>query len=117
MLPEHLLPHSVVRVRPAESTDAYNDTVRDYGPAATRTTLRAWIQQEQRRDVVSDGRDPDEQRWLLMCNLDDLRVTDRIEWADHPTGPVVFEVYGPPEPAYTPRGFHHTEATLRIVEG
>jgi hypothetical protein len=58
-----------------------------------------------------------------MCNVADLDTDDRIEWpTGHPAGPLVFAVEGPPEPAYRPPaagagGFHHTEATLRLLEG
>lgn len=123
-IPDHDLVHEVVVVRPAEATDDYNNTTYDYGPAATRVTLApgsdnggAWLQQDQRSEPHPDGRDPLDQRWLMLANYSDIRGKDRIEWAGHPSGAVVFVVDGPPEPAYTPVGFHHMEVTLEIVEG
>lgn len=114
MVPEHLLPHQVTIVRPAVSTDEYGNEVHDYGPAATRTTVAGWLQQDRRTEPRTDGREPLEQRWLLVTNHQDVRGRDRLEWSETPT---VFEVEGPPEPAYTPSGYHHEEATLRVVSG
>lgn len=112
-LPAHVLPHTVSVVRPATATDDYGNVTRDYGDAATRTEISAWMQQDRRTEPRDDGRDPLEQRWLLVANHADIQGRDRIEWTDHPT----FEVEGPPEPAYTPAGYHHVEATLRVVAG
>jgi len=117
MVPDHLLVHDVVIVHPAEVVDAYNDTTYDYGPAATRTSIRGWLQQDQRAESFPDGRDPLEERWLLVTNHEAIAGVDRVEWAGHPAGAVTFTVDGPTEPAYTPAGFHHTECTLRILEG
>jgi len=117
MVPDRLLVHDVVVVRPATSTDAYGDVELDYGASATRTSIRAWLQQDQRDETFRDGRAPLDQRWLLVTNETDVAGRDRIEWADHPAGSVTFEVDGPPEPAYTGAGLHHLEAGLRVVEG
>lgn len=116
-IPESLLPHTVTLVRPAQSADAYNNVTYSYGAGATRTEISAWLQQDQRTETFPDGRAPLDQRWPLITNHDDVRAKDRIEWADHPQGAVTFDIDGPPEPAYTPAGFHHTEATLRLVDG
>lgn len=114
---------TLTKVRPSQTTDAYGNTVLSYGAAATRTTFQGWVQQDMRVESRPTGRNPAEQRWLLMCNLDDLSTDDRIEWpSGHPAGPLTFAVEGPPEPAYRPPGtgaggFHHVEATLRLLEG
>jgi hypothetical protein len=117
MVPDHLLVHEVVKVRPVEGTDAYDNTTYDYGPAAGRTPIQAWLQQDQRLETHPDGRDPLDERWLMITNHDDVSGVDQIEWADHPAGAVTFSVDGPTEPTYTPEGFHHLEAQLRIVTG
>lgn len=121
MVPDHLLVHSVTLVRPAETTDAYNDTTYDYGPAATRTGIAAWLQQDQRTEQFRDGRDPLDERWLMVTNHADISGLDRIEWAEHPGGAVTFSVDGPTEPTYAPvsagNTLHHTEVQLRIVSG
>lgn len=116
-VPDRLLPHQVVVVRPVTGPDTYGNTTHDYGPAATRITVEAWLQQDQRTEAHEDGRDPLDQRWLLVTNHTDIDGRDRIEWAGHPGGTATFEVDGPPEPTYTPAGFHHLEATLHRVEG
>ena len=124
MLPGHLLVHTVTVVEPAETTDGYNNTTYDYGPGATRTVLEAdgagggaWLQQDERTEQFRDGRAPLDQRWLMLTNYSPISGLARIEWPDHPAGPVVFDVDGPTEPAYTPVGFHHTETRLRIAAG
>lgn len=119
-IPARGLPHSITRVRPATSTNGYGDTIYDYTEAggATRTAgIAAWLQQDQRSETYSDGRTSNEQNWLLLTNESDIETHDQIEWADHPTGAKTFTVEGPTEPAYTPAGFHHLEATLRILTG
>lgn len=117
IVPERLLAQQVTVVRPATVVDAYNNTTLDYGAGATRTPITAWLQQEQRTEQFRDGRDPLDERWLMITNASDILGIDRIEWADHPRGAVVFELDGPPEPAYTPSSLHHYEATLRLVQG
>lgn len=117
MVPAHLLVHEVVRVRPAQGTDGYGNTSRDYGAAAARKAMRAWLQQDQRTEVLPDGRGITDQRWLMITNDSDVQAVDRIEWAGHPQGAVVFELDGAPEPAYSPGGFHHLEVTLQVVDG
>lgn len=111
-VPDHLLPHQVTRVRPAVTTDSYGNQTRDYGAPADRKVMGAWVQQDQRTEPRSDGRDPLVQVWLMVTNDPDVQGYDRIEW-DGPT----MDVFGPPEPAYTPAGYHHMESTLRVVAG
>ncbi|MEU6204590.1 hypothetical protein ABZ814_13495 [Micromonospora musae] len=111
-VPDSLLPHTITRVRPAQSTDAHGNTVYDYGEAAARKAMRGWVQQDRRSEPREDGRDPLEQRWLLVTNDQDIQGRDRIEWS----GPTM-EVEGPPEPVFTPAGYHHLESTLRVVAG
>lgn len=114
MVPAHLLPHQVTIVRPAITINQYGNQTYDYGAGATRTTVAAWMQQDHRQEPRSDGREPLEQRWLIVTNHQDVQGRDRIEWSETPP---VFEVEGPPEPVYTPTGYHHQEATLRVVAG
>lgn len=111
-VPAHMLPHTVVRVRAATTTDAYNNTVQDWGAGADRVEMAGWLQQDSRKEPRSDGRDPLEQVWLLVTNDDDVLGTDRFEGLG-----LTFEVEGPPAPVHTPAGYHHTETTLRVVTG
>lgn len=117
-IPEGLLPHTIVIVRPAVgAADSHGNATKDYGAAATRTTVAGRVQQDNQTERFPDGRQPAESMWTLFTNEADLDRHDRIEWADHPTGPVVFEVHGRPEPTYDAGGYHHTETSLRILEG
>ena len=124
-VPGRLLPHTVTSGDPATSTDAYNNTVYDYGAGATRTEVAAWLQQDQRTLVTQVGADPLEQRWLMVTNAGSVPRRARIEWADSPVGALVFELDGQPGPFYNPLAMaaaastapHHTELTLKIVNG
>lgn len=124
MIPSWLLPHTVTVVKPATSADAHNNVVLDYGGGATRVTLApgganggAHLQQMARLEYRPDGRSPEEQLWTMYCNYDALDPKDRVEWAEHPSGTVTFEVEGPPAPWWDPGGYHHLEATLRVLDG
>ena len=116
-VPAGLLVHSVARIRPTTPTDAHGNAVPTYTvPPANSLAFAAWLQQDDRTEPRTDGREPLIQRWLMISNETDVRGGDRIVWA---TGGLTFEVDGPPEPAYTPASTapHHLEATLRIVDG
>ncbi len=115
-VPEHLLIHTVTVVEPASVTDAYNNATPDYD-AGTRTDVSAWLQQDVRSETFADGRDPLDQRWLMITNHSPISGAARIEWADAPGGTMTFDVDGPTEPTYTPAGFHHSELTLRVTSG
>lgn len=112
MLPPHLLPHTVTRIRPSESTNSHGDEALDYTvPPATSASITAWLQQQKPSEPITDGRQPLIREWLLMTN-DEVQGRDRIAF-----GSLTFEVDGPPAPVYTPGGLHHYEANLRLVEG
>lgn len=115
-VPDGLLPHQVTIVHPQTTTDAYGSQAHDYGPAASRTTVAGWLQQDTGTEPRDGGRDPQVGTWLLITNHAAVTGVDRIEWVG-PAGPVVFEVLGPPAPTYTPAGFHHSECVLRQVQG
>ena len=112
MIPDRLLPLVVTLVRPVSSSDRYGNTALDYGPAAARTPIRAWLEQAGAREPLSDGRDPAVSGWLLITNHLDVAARDRIEHEGR-----VFEVDGVPAPVHTPAGVHHLEAHLTSVEG
>lgn len=119
-----LLPHTVTVVDPAEGEDSYGNTTYDYGAAATRTPAKAWLEQTQRAQVAAVGADPLQERWLLVTNHSPIGRRARIEWTG-PGGPMVFELDGQPGPFYNPLAMaaaasstpHHTELTLKIVDG
>lgn len=115
-VPTYLLLHTVTLVKPAITVDAYNSPDYDYGPAATRVSAMAWLQQEARSRVAVTGAKPLQERWTLITNAENVERRDRVEWTG-PSGAVIFELDGQPEPVYTPAGFHHTEVALVRVDG
>ncbi|MEU2180110.1 hypothetical protein [Streptomyces thermolilacinus] len=124
-VPGRLLPHTVTVIDPATSTDTYGNETYDYGPGATRTEVRAWLEQTQRTQVAATGADPLQQRWLMVTNHHPIGRRARIEWPAAPGGLLVFELDGPPGPLYNPVAMaaaattapHHTELTLKVVDG
>lgn len=113
-------PHSITIVTPSVTTNSRGEEVRDYTvPPATTTTHRAWLQQDSAEEALSDGRDKVGRKWLAMIVSPGLRVTgiERVVWTNSAEGTVVFEVWGPGEPAYTGTRYHHHELTLRRVDG
>lgn len=119
-VPERLMPHTVTLVHPAASTDSYGNTVYDYGEAAERVEVRAWMQQDTRVEVVADGANPLQARWLMVTGHQDVRRRDRVEWAGHPGGAVTYTLDGQPAPLTNPISgvaVHHQEVRLRVVDG
>jgi hypothetical protein len=113
-VPEALLIHTVTIVEPAAVTDAYQNTDYSYGPEATRTQVKAWMQQDARSIVTDDGGTPLEARWLLITNERDIGRRAHIEWAG-----IVFELDGQPAPTFAglAAAQHHTELALRVIDG
>jgi len=113
-IPENRLVHVVVRVRPATSVSTYGDTVYDYGVAAARKDMNAYLTQSSGTEPLSDGRAPLVGAWRMLTNDLDVTGRDRIEWNGK-----VFEVDGDPKPSYTTWSTvpHHLETTLRIIAG
>ena len=112
MIPSRLLPLTVTKVRPAQTADRYGSPTYDYGAAASRTSIAAWIDQASASEETPNGRDVIVGGWKLITNHTDLDPLDRIEWAGS-----VYELDGPAWPVHTPAGLHHLEAKLRRVEG
>lgn len=112
MIPDRLLPLTVTKVRPAETTDRYGNTVRDYGAAAARTSIKAWIDQASASEDTPNARTTIVGGWKLITNHTSLDAADRIEWDSE-----AYELDGPAWPVHTPAGLHHLEARLRRVEG
>lgn len=106
-----LLVRDVTRLRAAEVTDPYGSTVKDWGNA-TSITGKGWLAQRSRsEDLVN--REAQISDWHLTVFPDfDVVGGDRVV-VDGQT----FEVDGPPWPAWTPRGLHHRELSLTVVEG
>lgn len=118
MIPAGLLVHTVTIVTPAApAVNAYGDVAADYGVGATRRTIAARIQQDTRAEDDSAQRDSTRQTWTLFANDTAITHVDRVEWTS-PTGAVVFEISGPPEPTYAgSAAFHHLEVTMMMRAG
>lgn len=107
-----LLVHTVTIRRPGTTTDRYGATVKDWA-TATDTDVDGWVAQTSAIEVNDLGREGEHSDWTLVVPVDtDLLAGDRVIWND-----TTFEVDGPPNRAWTPRGEHHVEARLKLVEG
>lgn len=104
-----LLVHDVTILRPAAATDANGFTVKG---ATTSASVKGWVTQLTSTED-RNGREAQVSAWRLFCHPDTVILgTDRIQW-----GSTVFEVDGAAQHAWTPRGEHHVEVPLRVVDG
>ncbi len=117
MIGEELLPHLVEVEHPGTAPDRYGNTVPDW-TASTRVEVRGWLQQNSGAEDT-DQRDAQIGEWLLICNpytaggaVLTVHGRDRVHWNG-----AVFEVIGPPGPAWEPSELHHYEIRLKTVEG
>lgn len=103
--------HDVSILRPGTTSGRGSDVVADWS-TATSEQAWGWVAQLS-TDDIRDTRSGDEATHLLQtAATTDVRPGDRIVW-----GTDIFDIVGRPNAAYTPRGHHHTEVRLRIVEG
>ncbi|MEU0992004.1 hypothetical protein [Streptomyces sp. NPDC005953] len=117
MIADDLLPHAVEVEHPGTRTDRYGNTIDDWA-TSTRVPVAGWMQQNTGAEDT-DQRDAQIGEWLLLCNPYTttgapltVHGKDRVHWNGS-----VFEVIGPPGPAYTPTEVHHYEIRLKTVEG
>ena len=107
-----LLVHDITIVRAGSTTDRYGATEKDWDNP-TETEVKGWLTQASGTEDRSDGREAQVGSWLLYLPVDtDIVGGDRVTW-----GSTTFEVDGPPQRAWTPRGEHHVEARLLVVAG
>lgn len=107
-----LLVHEVAILRPALGTNRYGDASKNW-VAAVETETNGWVARRSESEDRAQGREAQLSEWVLMLDADtDIQGGDRVVW-----GTTTFEVDGPPNHAWTPRGEHHIEASLRLVEG
>ena len=106
-----LLVHDVTIITPGTTTGRYGDAVKDW-TTATSTPAKGWVARTGQQEV-NDGREAQVSEWKCFLPAD-AAVTghDRVTWDG-----ITFEVDGPPVPAWTPRGEHHIEVPLRVVDG
>ena len=108
---DRLMVQAVTILTPGAATSRYGDTAKNWA-AATETETRGWISQRARTENL-DGREAQVTGWVLyLPPATTITGRDRLLWGD-----LTFEVDGPVLPAYTPRGLHHLEVSLRAVTG
>ena len=106
-----LLVRTVTRLRAPVTVDSHGNEVRNWS-TATSVTMNGWLAQRI-RDENNDNRDARISDWhLTVPTGSDITALDRVV-IDGQT----FELDGPPNTAWTPRGPHHIECSLRVVEG
>ena len=108
---QSLMVHEVQLLAAGSATDAYGNTTDDWA-AATSTTVVGWVTQQ---TADEDTRDRDQQTrlWKIFLPADtEITGHDRVVW-----DALTFDVVGPPARVWTPRGEHHIEADIRLVEG
>lgn len=111
MTVEALMVRDVTILSAASSTDRYGNPTNDWA-AATSTATKGWLAQ-QARDEVLGNRDAQTSGWVVYLPAGTvIDGSDRVV-VDGQT----FEVDGPPNRAWSPRGEHHVEAALNVVEG
>lgn len=107
-----LLVHTVTIRRAGSTADRYGATVKDWA-TATDTDVAGWVAQTSGIEINDLGREGERSDWTAYFPVDtDVLGGDRIIWES-----TTFEVDGPPNRAWTPRGEHHVEARLKLVEG
>lgn len=110
-LPDRLL-SDLTLVKPAVSTNRWNDEERDY-TGGTRSAVRGVVQQSGSSEQNEDDRAPISAQWKLLTNDLTVQPADRVEYAGR-----TFEVVSRPWLVERPGdGVHHLEASLRTVEG
>jgi hypothetical protein len=106
-----LLVHDVTILRATTTTDRYGNLTVTWS-TPTETAVKGWISQRSRSEENTQ-RDAQISDWVLFVPADtDIVGGDRVTWNG-----VTYEVDGPPWRAWTPRGEHHVEASLRVVSG
>lgn len=106
-----LLVHDVTILDPASEANRYGGTEKNWA-AATSSTVKGWVSQSSRSEVIGD-REAQVSSWSLFLHPDaTITGKARVIWEG-----ITFEVDGPPNPAWTPRGVHHYEVPLRVVDG
>lgn len=107
----NLFVHDVTILHPESGVDA-NGFTRKAFDDLTGEDVKGWITQAGSSEARGD-REAQTSTWTLVLPSDvPIAATDRVVWQG-----VTFEVDGAPNLARTPRGAHHTEVPLRVVDG
>lgn len=107
-----LLTETIRRHRYPVVDDEYGNPVLDYTNPST-VTLRGRLEQTSASEEIVD-RDTRISDWRIFLHpTADVAALDRIQDADGR----LFDVVGTPQPQRAPRGLHHLQVQLRLVEG
>ena len=106
-----LLVQPVDVITPGARTDAYGDTTIDW-TTATESATNGWLAQLSSIEDL-DGRDGTSSTLTLSLPADTvIDAQCRVRIAGR-----VYEVDNEPLRAWTPRGVHHIECQLKVVDG
>lgn len=104
-----LLVHDVTVITASDTTDGNGFTKKAW---TTGSTIKGWISQQSSTEV-RDGREAQVSTWVLFVESPNtVEGVDRVSWSG-----VTFDVDGAPRHAWTPRGEHHVEVPLTVVDG
>lgn len=107
-----LMVHDVTIVRATYTTDPRGDPEPEWGTGATRRTVKGWVSQRGTTEVAVN-REALLSSWVAYLPAGtDVTGRDRLEWRG-----TTFLIAGVPNHADTPRGPHHVEVPLTVVEG
>lgn len=108
---QSLLVHDVTILTAAASTSRYGDSEPDWATAAS-AAVKGWISQRSTSEDT-DHRTAEISDWILYLDTGTtITAANRVTWSG-----ITFEVAGPVNPAWSPRGEHHLEVPLRVVDG
>lgn len=106
-------PHTITIVTPSETTDPYGNTVLDFDTPASSVTVAAYVQPKGSGEATLDAsREAQVRAFKCFTAASPMTGVERVTW-----GGVVYDVIGPSQRWDSPRGLHHYETALRVVEG
>lgn len=106
------LPHSITVTTPGTTTDTYGNTVASWTTGATTAVRRAYVQPADATEVNQSATREALVREYRVFTVAAFVGNERVAWSS-----LTLEVIGPSRRWDTPRGIHHYETALRIVEG
>lgn len=107
-----LLVQSVTILRAGVIVDRYGSSIPDWDNPSEASS-RAWIAHRESTEDNDEGRNGRSSDWVAFLPPDaTVDALDRVQWNGY-----TFEVVGLPKPAWSPRGLHHYEVDLRLVQG
>ena len=106
------LPHVINVTTPGSTTDVYGNTVPSWTTGATTVSRRAYVQPTDATEDTQSATREALAREYRCFTLNALTGLERVAWSG-----MTLEVIGPSRRWDTPRGTHHYETALRIVEG